>query len=137
VTRDRPLGFVLLAVPLCTLTLMLFLLLLEGTRREPSAVDVLVNLLLVAWATLAGTATAALWRMERWAGRILAWTMGVSLAIVAAAMAAEGTPAGVMAMVLAAGALLAAAVLFYVRLRLEAIHSAPSAGRAAARRRWS
>jgi hypothetical protein len=131
----RPLGFVILALPLGALTVMMSILLIVDAPRAFSGREVLINLLLIAWTTLAGTTAVALWRVERWAGKALAWTVGVPLALMALSLMAGGAPGGASGLLIAA--LVAAAVLVYVRLRLAARHAPTTAARAAARRRWS
>ena len=133
--RRRPLGFVVLALPLGALSAMMSILLIVDAPRAFSGREVLINLLLIGWATLAGTTAAALWRVERWAGRALAWTLGVPLALTALSLMTGNEPGG-GAMMLAAPALLAAAVLYYVRLRLSARYAPTAAARPTARRRW-
>ena len=130
--RRRPLGFVVLALPLGVVAVAFCIVLIVDTRPSPSTREALVNLLLIAWTTLAGTTAVALWRVEQWAGRALAWTLGLPLVLVALSRMAGRAPGS--ASMLLVPALLAAAAVVYVRLRLAALHPTPPAARAAARR---
>jgi phosphatidylserine synthase len=134
--RRRPLGFVLLSLALGALALLNGGLLVFRGRGAESLAETLIAVLAIAWTTLLGVTAVALWRVERWAGTAVTCTLLAPLVGLLAALMIYQTHLGMMVVLMAPYALVAAILLLYVRLRLEAIYPTSSAARPAARRRW-